>query len=306
MGIVVFGSINMDLTTYAPRLPRPGETLFGHSFITVPGGKGSNQAVAAARLGAPTRFIGRIGDDAFGREVLPTVQQQGVDVSGVMVDKDHATALAVISVDDQAENAIIVISGANMALDQTDVARCLPALDTAQVLLLQLEVPLEASMAVARAARERGVTVVLDPAPARPLPDEVFSLVDILTPNEVETEAQVGFLPNTPEDAARAASVLRARGAKAVIVKLGARGVYYESSSGSGFIPPFQVKAVDSVAAGDAFNGGLAVALYEGKPLPEAVRWGAAAGALAVTRPGAMPSMPYREELERLLKEGTA
>lgn len=300
--VLVFGSISLDLTTYAPRLPAVGETLFGHAFVTSPGGKGSNQAVAAARLGAPTAFVGRVGDDAFGEEVLPTVAAQGVDMSGVRIDPDHATALAVISVDDRADNAITVISGVNMQLDETDVQRALPLLGDARVLLLQLEVPLAASLSLARAARAQGVTVILDPAPAAELPADAYSLIDIITPNEVETAALVGSQPATPEDAARAADQLRARGVQTAIVKLGAKGAYYSGPQGSGFVPPFEVRSVDTVAAGDAFNGGLAVALAEGRPLADAVRFAAAAGALATTRQGAMIAMPYREETDALLR----
>ena len=186
MSIIVFGSINMDLTAYTPRLPQPGETLFGHSFITVPGGKGANQAVAAARLGAPTMMTGRVGDDGFGEEVLRAITAEGVDMQAVAVDAEHDTALAVIAVDDNAQNAIIVISGANMALDDSDVQRCLPDLDQARVLLLQLEVPLEANLAVARAAQDRNVKVILDPAPAADLPMEMYALADVITPNEIE------------------------------------------------------------------------------------------------------------------------
>ncbi len=304
MSVVVFGSLNVDLTTYVPRLPGPGETLLGHSFLTAPGGKGANQAVAAARLGVPTRLFGRIGDDAFGREALSHIQQYGVDVAGVRVDERHATGLAVISVDDRAENAIVVISGANMALDETDAARCMSALDQARVLLLQLETPLTASLAAARAARQRGVTVVLDPAPARELPAEVFPLIDIITPNEVEAQALLGFAAGSPDDAARAAAELRARGTRSAIIKLGARGAFYDAPEGRGLMPPFSVTPVDTVAAGDAFNGGLAAALAEGRGFVDAVRWGAAAGALSVTRRGAIPSLPARPELDRLLRDG--
>lgn len=306
MSVVIFGSINMDLTTYVPRLPDVGETLFGHSFITVPGGKGCNQAVAAARLGADAHFIGRIGADAFGPEVLATVGEEGVDLGGVAIDEEHDTGLAVIAVDDDADNTIIVISGANYALDESDVDRCRKMLGGAQVLMLQLEVPLEATLSAARAAHEQGVTVVFDPAPATDLPDEAYTLADVMTPNEVETEMLVGIRPTNADEAAQAASILRERGVRTAIIKLGVKGVYYEGPDESGFVPAFHVDAVDSVAAGDAFNGGLAVALAEGRPLAEAVRWGAAAGALAATRPGAMPSMPHRDELEALLKENPA
>ncbi len=306
MTLVVFGSINLDLTAYAPRLPRPGETLLGRSFLTVTGGKGANQAAAAARLGAVTRMIGRVGDDAFGREALAALAAEGIDMAGVAVDSAQRTGLGVICVDDAAENAIIVISGANMALGEPDVARCTQALADARALLLQLEVPLAANLAAARAAHERGVTVILDPAPApaQPLPADLYPLIDVITPNEVEAEALTGIRPETPEEAARAAADLRARGARAAVIKLGARGAVFAGEAGAGFVPPFPVQAVDSVAAGDAFNGALAAALAAGFPLPEAVRRGAAAGAIAVTRPGALPSMPHRAELDDLLTHG--
>ncbi len=304
MSIVVFGSINLDLTTYVPHLPALGETLRGHSFITVPGGKGANQAVAAARLGAPTKFFGRMGNDAFGREVMPIVQKEGIDMSGIQIDEEHGTGLAVISVDDQADNSIILVSGANMALDENDAERCINELDKARVLMLQLEVPLEASLSVARAAHKRGVLVVWDPAPALELPAEAYQLTDYMTPNEVEAGMLVGFQPKSPEEAKRASGILRERGVRVAIIKLGALGAYFESAEESGFMPSFIVNSIDTVAAGDSFNGGLAVALLEGKLLKEAVRWGSAAGAIATTKAGAMPSMPYRHELETLLKEG--
>lgn len=303
MAVVVLGSISMDLTTYVPRLPVPGETLFGSSFITVPGGKGFNQAVAAGRLGAATHFIGRIGDDAFGAGVMDLVAEEPVDISGILVDPNSGTGLAVISVDEQAENAIIVISGANMVHDASEVARCREALQTARVLMLQMESPLETSLAAAKAARELGATVIFDPAPAKPLPREAYQLCNVMTPNELETEVLVGFRPTNKDEAAKAADILLERGVETAVIKLGSQGVYYQSATESGFVEPFTVKSIDTVAAGDAFNGGLAVALSEGKPLAEAIRWGAAAGALATTKPGASSSMPTRTELETLLKK---
>jgi ribokinase len=303
MRVVVFGSINMDLTTYVPRLPAPGETLFGSSFITVPGGKGFNQAVAAGRLGAETRFIGRIGADPFGQSVRQMIAGEPIDIAGLVSDADHGTGLAVISVDEQAENAIIVISGANMAIDETDVARCRRALQGAGVLLLQLETPLAASLAAAAAAREAGATVIFDPAPARVLPAEVFQYCDVITPNETETEVLVGFRPANAAEAAQAAQKLHAQGIAKAVIKLGAQGVYFSDPATSGFVEPFAVDAVDTVAAGDAFNGGLAAGLAEGRPFPEAIRWGAAAGALATTKSGASAAMPTRAELMRLVKD---
>jgi ribokinase len=304
MAIVVFGSINMDLTTYVPHLPRPGETLRGESFITVPGGKGANQAVAAARLGGTVSLVGRVGADDFGRDHLRTMEGEGVDTSGVLVDQDHSTGLAVISVDSLGENAIIVISGANMAIEARDVHRCEPLLEGASVLLLQLEVPLPAVFAALRAARERGVRTVLDPAPATPLPEEIFPLIDVITPNEIEVDPLVGF-PATEEGApARAAERLRALGVGSAVIKLGGRGAFLDGEGAQTLVPAFPVNPIDTVAAGDAFNGALAVALDEGLRLKQAVVWGAAAGALATTRQGALPSLPHREDLERMLNEG--
>lgn len=303
MSILVFGSINMDITTYVPKLPRPGETLRGYSYITVPGGKGNNQAVACARLGAKTRFVGRAGDDAFGPGVLDLIAKENVDTSQILLDPEHGTGLATISVDDNAENAIIVIAGANIAIDDTDVERAIACMDDAKVLLLQLEVTLEPNFRVAREAKQRGLSVILDPAPTYPIPDEVFPYIDFITPNEVETEGIVGFKPSTPEEAAKAAQLLRQKGVKTAVIKMGSQGAYYDSPEGTGFVKAFKVNPVDTVAAGDAFNGGLGVAVSEGKSVAEAVRWGAAAGAIATTRKGALPAMPYRDELEKLLKE---
>jgi len=303
MKILVFGSINMDLTTYSDTLPRPGETLQGNSYLTVPGGKGNNQAVACARLGADTMMIGRVGDDAFGKEILEIVKKDKLDVSQVTADPNARTGLGVINVDKTAENTIIVIPGANLTIDSSDVARAKKNMDNMDVLMLQLEVTLDATYEVARIAKEKGVKVVFDPAPARPLPDEIFKLMDFATPNEMETEQLVGIKPTNPEEAAKAAKILREKGIGCAIIKLGAQGAYYDGPDGSGFVPAFKVNAIDTVAAGDAFNAGFSVAIAEGKSTAEAVRWGAAAGAIATTRKGALPAMPYRDELEKLLKE---
>jgi ribokinase len=303
MDVLVFGSISMDLTTYVPKLPRLGETLRGSAYITVPGGKGDNQAVAAARIGAKTAFIGRVGDDQFGEEVIRIVGAERVDVSGLIKDPDHDTGLAVISVDDHADNAIIIISGANMAMDESDIRRAEITMEAVKVVLLQLEIPAAISIAAAKKAKEKGALVVFDPAPAAQLPDDAFQFFDFITPNEIETEALVGFYPTDRQKAAAAAKLLRERGARTAIIKMGAQGVYFEGPDQSGFIPAFRVEAIDTVAAGDAFNGGLAAALVEGLPLAEAVRWAAAAGAIATTKKGAMPAMPFRAEVLALLEK---
>ncbi len=304
MSIVVFGSINMDLVARTARLPAPGETVAGSAFTTVPGGKGANQAVACARLGAPTLMVGRVGDDPFGVELRAALRSAGVDDSGVAVTTG-ASGIAQIAVDGTGQNTIIVVPGANGAVGAEDVARLDAALPGAKALLLQLEVPLHAVAEAARAARHHGVPVILDPAPAPStgLPDALYRLADILTPNESEAEALVGFALESDEDMRRAAERLRARSGGAVLLKRGARGGLLLDDSGELWLPPFHVTVVDTVAAGDACNAGLAVALAEGRPLAEAARWGMAAGAVAVTRPGAQAAMPTREELLALLGE---
>ncbi|MCP4517452.1 MAG: ribokinase [Delftia sp.] len=297
MSIVVFGSINMDLVARAPRLPAPGETLIGHSFQTFPGGKGANQAVACARLGASARMVGRVGGDVFGAALREQLRAEGVDDELVAVDESAASGVALIAVDDQAENNIIVVPGANGQVGPADLARLETALAEARVLLLQLEIPMEMVVAAASLARQRGVTVMLDPAPAQTLPAELYSLVDILTPNTTEAAALVGSPVQDVDDARRAASALRERGARRVIVKMGSLGVV----AGGSLHPAIAVTAVDSVAAGDAFNGALAVALSEGLTFEQALRWGLAGGALAVTKHGAQTSMPDRASLLALL-----
>jgi len=291
LAIVVFGSINMDLVARVSRLPAPGETLTGHSFFTAPGGKGANQAVACARLGAATRMIGRVGDDAFGGMLRESLQGYAVDTSGVAIQPGVPSGVAVITVDDAAENVIIVVPGANGEVGREDLDRLEAALDGARVLLLQLEVPLDAVVAAAEMGRRRGVTVILDPAPAQPLPEALYAAVDILTPNESEAAALVGFPLDDPDAIARASQTLLNRGARSVIVKLGSKGVFWSNGAEGAHFPTFPVAAVDSVGAGDAFNGGLAVGLCEGLDMAAAIRWGLAAGALSVTKSGAQPSL---------------
>jgi len=302
VAVVVFGSINMDLVVRTPRLPTPGETLTGHTFFTAPGGKGANQAVACARLGAPTRMVGRVGDDLFGEQLRASLRSFGVQDDGVLTTPGPS-GVALIAVDDTAENTIVIVPGANGAVSIADIPRLERALDGARALLLQLEVPIETVVAAARAAHTRGVTVILDPAPALPLPDELYALADIITPNEHEATTLTGIAVHDDQGAIAAARALIARGARRVALKLGARGALTADAEGEQFWSPFTVTPVDTVAAGDAFNGGLAVALSEGRSFNEAIRWGLAAGALSVTRHGAQPSMPERNEVLTLLAQ---
>jgi ribokinase len=301
MAVLVFGSINMDLVVRTPRLPRPGETLTGQDFFTAPGGKGANQAVASARLGPPTSIVGRVGEDVFGEALRASLSDSGVSAAAVAACAGPS-GVAVIAVDDAAENTIVVVPGANGLVGAEDVARLEALLEGARVLLLQLEVPLEAVLAAALAARARGTTVVLDPAPVQPLSPALYTAIDIITPNESEAAALVGFALASEADIARAAQELVARGAGQAIIKLGGRGAYWSDGRSGRLVPAFPVTPVDTVAAGDAFNGALSAALSEGRSIDEALRWGMAAGAIAVTRPGAQQAMPTRAELLAFLE----
>jgi ribokinase len=302
--VIVFGSINMDLVTKTPRLPIAGETLQGYEFFTAPGGKGANQAVAAARLGISTQMVGRLGNDDFGHQLLASLQAAGVHTEGVLVDEAVSSGVAVIAVDDAGENNIIIVAGANGRMNQQDVERLTDLLPSAAALLLQFEIPLPAVLAAAQAAKQAGVLVILDPAPAQAdIPPELYPLVDIITPNEIEASQLVGFPVDEPEAAAKASVELRQRGIATVIVKLGAQGAFCATGEETFFVPAFSVQAVDTVAAGDAFNGGLAAALAEGLPLREAIAWGVAAGAISATKAGAQPSLPDRKTFDAFLKE---
>ncbi|MBE9067511.1 ribokinase [Leptolyngbya cf. ectocarpi LEGE 11479] len=303
MAVIVFGSLNMDLMAQVPRLPQAGETVLGTGFTTVPGGKGANQAVAAARLGVPTIMVGRVGDDSFGPLLCDSLRTVGVTTDGVLAGSGPS-GVALISVDELGENQIVVVPGANGKVDTTDVER-LPldnALSEPSILLMQFEIPLEAVMAAAAQAHGADVCVIVDPAPAHPkLPSEFYRLVDILTPNQTEASQLTGLKVSSVTTAMEAAQVLRQRGTSTVIVKLGSQGAVVVSNSEVFHVPAFEVEAVDTVAAGDAFNGGLAVALWEGKSLREAVEWASAVAALSVMKSGAQPSMPPREAVETFL-----
>ena len=300
-GVVVLGGINMDLVTMSVRFPQPGETIVGSRFLTYPGGKGANQAVAAARMGAATAMVGRVGDDVFGPQLLQTLSASGVNVDGVAVAQDTTSGIAVINIDESAQNQIIQILGANDTCGGAEATQVRQALAHATILLLQLEVSVDLSLQAAKEAFEQGKTVILDPGPVRPIPQEFFPFCTVITPNETEAQALVGFPVVDRTSAAQAAEQLLAKGVGVAVVKLGAQGVYFATANGGDFVTPFQVDAIDSVAAGDAFNGALAVSLARGATLEQSVRMAAAAGALAVTKSGAQDSMPYRKEVEELL-----
>lgn len=303
MSIAVFGSINMDVTAYMRRLPKPGETLHGHDYTLGLGGKGANQAVAARKLGSKVNFICRLGADDFGRAAERELALQGVYLSLVGKDPQGATGIAIIKVAEGGENVITVVGGSNLSMDASDVARAAPVLERAKVLLLQLEVPLAASLAAAAIVKAHGGSVILDPAPAPEggLPKDVLAAVDILTPNEHEAGLILGWKPETPEQGLKAARELRACGVASAVVKLGARGLAVAAPGLEAIIPAFTVAAIDTVGAGDCFNGGLAHALESGKPLVDALRFAAACGALSTTKKGASASAPTSAEVEALL-----
>lgn len=297
--LIVVGSLNMDLVVRAPRHPRPGETLIGSQFQTFPGGKGANQAVAAARLGAKVRMIGRVGQDAFGDALLQTARQDGVDTTFIRRDPNAATGVALITLDQAGQNTIVVASGANMQVSAQDIEQAAAAFEGASLLLMQLECPLEAVEAAAELAQRYGIPVVLNPAPARPLPQSLLARVDYLLPNQHELQ----LLAEGEADYATAATRLISNGVRNLVVTLGEEGALLVTPQSQESLPAFKVPVVDTVAAGDAFAAAFCVALAEGKSLRDAVLWGNAAGAIAVTRPGAQPSMPNREELIQFLKE---
>ncbi|MGB3138294.1 MAG: ribokinase [Nodosilinea sp.] len=300
--IHVFGSLNMDLVCRTPHLPQPGETVLGNRFETLPGGKGANQAVAAAQLGAATALVGRVGADDFGQQLLQGLQNAGVDAGGVVIDATVSTGIAAIAVDSAGQNTIVVIPGANDRVDDHDVDRLVARLRSGEILLLQQEVPLPAVMAAAKAAKAHGATVIVDPAPARTnLPAEFFDPIDILTPNHIEASQITGLNVTDLETAAIAARRLVERGVMAAIVTLGDRGAVVATKDRSFHQPALPVAAVDTVAAGDAFNGGLAVALAEAMTLEAAVQFACAVAAAAVAEPGAQASMPERSRVEALL-----
>ncbi|MEI6046277.1 MAG: ribokinase [Chloroflexota bacterium] len=297
MSVLVFGSLNMDLVVLTPRSPLAGETLIGHTFFTTPGGKGANQAVAAARLGASTAMVGRVGADLFGSTLLQQLSITGVKVEGVITDSEQLSGVALITLDDMAQNRIIVVPGANGAIGSEDLTRLSSLLTESTVLLLQLEIPLEVVTAAAQLAVRQGLKVILDPAPALPLPPELYQATTILTPNETEAAVLVGFPLSSDEAIIAAAKELHQRGAGTVIIKLGSRGIYWTDGLKREFRSALPVRAIDTVGAGDAFNGALAVALAEGKDLNEALNWGLVAGSLATTKTGAQAAMPEREAL---------
>jgi len=297
--ILVVGSLNADLVVQVPRFPQPGETISGSDLQIIPGGKGANQAVAAARQGSSVSMLGRVGNDSFGPELIHNLKQNNVETSHVQIDSESATGTAIIAVDANGQNNIVLSPGGNGQVRPTDVANV--SFSDYKLLLLQLEIPIEAVTSAAQRARESGLRVLLNPAPARSLPEELISLSDFILPNETELSLLTNQSVHDTSSAEKAARTLLAGGAQNVIVTLGANGALIVNQAITKHIPSFDVQVVDTTAAGDAFIGGFASALLSNKSLEEAVRYGCACGALATTKFGAQPSLPTREDVERFI-----
>ncbi len=303
--IVVVGSVNLDLVSSVERIPAPGETISGDRFQIFHGGKGANQAVAIARLGYPVSMVARVGDDPFGRRLREGLRSAGVDIRQVTTAKATSSGVALICADQQGQNSIVVVPGANGKLIPADLDKAAPLLRYAGMILTQLEIPFETIEHLAALAERFAVPLMLDPAPARKLPDQLLCQVTYLTPNETETGiiCDVGAGEVNPSTAPGIARQLIGRGVRHVLIKMGSQGAYVATAQSDGvLLPPFKVQVVDSTAAGDAFNGGLAVALMRGLGFVSAARFATAVAALSVTRMGAQPSMPAAREVNRFAR----
>ncbi|ARU95830.1 ribokinase [Tatumella citrea] len=300
--LVVLGSINVDHIVNLVQFPRPGETVTGKQYQVAFGGKGANQAVAAGRSGADISFIACVGQDDMGERIRQQLADDRIDVTPLTSIEGESTGVALIFVNGEGENSIGIYSGANAALTPERVKQQRQVISGADALLMQLESPLDSVLAAAHIAREDQTQVILNPAPATVLSDELLSLVDIITPNETEAQILTGVVVKTDEDAAKAAKVLHEKGIGCVLITLGQRGVWLSEQGKGQRIPGFRVQAVDTIAAGDTFNGALITALLENKTMDESVRFAHAAAAIAVTRHGAQPSVPWREEIDSFLQ----
>ena len=302
MKLAVIGSANTDLTVSASQLPRPGETVSSGEFRVPYGGKGANQAVAALRAGCPTTLLTKIGRDPYGDLLYEHLAQSGLDPAGLLRDTETPAGVALIALDREGNNQIVVAPGSNHRLTPQDLEASEHFWGDVDLLLLQMEIPQETVECALKLAKRRRMTTILNPAPVAPLGPEIYSYVDILTPNEREASDLTEVEVRTVDDARRAAENLRSRGCSTVIITLGKDGALLSSQAGEEHFPAFPVRSIDSVAAGDAFNGALAAALSFGSTLPEAIRFGNGAGALSITRRGAQESLPERDEIEDLLR----
>ena len=298
--ILVFGSINVDLVTKVNNLPAQGETVFAETFLTENGGKGANQAVSAARLGAKVSMIGRVGSDGFGRQVLRNLESESINTEMVTEDSDTNTGIALITIDSQSQNTIVVSSGANMTCGVTELRYLEASLAKTDCLILQNEVPYVVNLKAARLARGKGVQVVWDPAPFVTDTEELINNVDYLTPNQNEAQLLAKCEITDERSIHKALQRIKKLSDAVCLITMGEDGVFFLSGSELSHVPSYEVESVDSVAAGDAFAGGFATALSEGKSLPVAIKRGCASGALATTKIGAQAAMPFRKEVDHL------
>lgn len=296
--IVVVGSSNTDMVIKAGHLPAPGETILGGTFLMNPGGKGANQAVAAARLGGKVQFVAKTGNDIFGRQSLQLFQEEGIDTTHIFADPKNPSGVALITVDAHGENCIVVASGANATLGPSDLQKAREAISSSSILLLQLEIPVEAVEFSVQLVAQSGGRIVLNPAPARPLPDSLLSRISIITPNKKEAEMLTDIVITGDDTAKQAAIRLAEKGISTVIITLGPRGALVYHEQRFTMVPAPEVQAVDTTAAGDVFNGALVVALAEGFEMIAAVAFACQAAAISVTRMGAQSSAPFRKELD--------
>lgn len=304
--IIVVGSTNTDMVIRADRIPRPGETILGGSFFLNPGGKGANQAVAAARAGGTVVLVAKKGNDLFGDEAALHFRNENIGTDYLFTDPAQPSGVALITVDARGENSIVVAQGANATLSAADVDEAAHIIVPGSTVLLQLEVPLPTVVHAAMLAMEKGATVVLNPAPACALPDALYRSIHIITPNETEAELLTGIAVADEASAARAAAVLQQKGVGVVIITMGARGAYMCSGQQQLLVPAPTVDAIDTTAAGDVFNGALVVALSEGRTLHDAVAFACGAAAMSVTRMGAQASAPYRHEVDAFVQQVVA
>jgi ribokinase len=304
MKIAVVGSLNMDLVVKIPRIPSPGETLLGGEFKTHPGGKGANQAVAAARMGGDVYMVGCTGDDAFGRELRSTLEKDGINTSCVFIQPETATGVALIQVDDQGRNSIAVAPGANYRLTVSDIQNAFEKIGRFDILVVQFEIPMETVYSAIRLGAQMGAKIIVNPAPAQSLPPDILALVDYLIPNEFELAILLHKSGMTEQEIHENIGQIQAFGCKNCIVTLGKNGSLAVDQTGHEWhIPAYTVQAVDSTAAGDCFVGALAVGLSEGKPLDESIKFASAAASISVTREGAQPSIPSRDEVQKFIYE---
>jgi ribokinase len=296
--IVIIGSSNTDMVVRSAHLPQPGETILGGTFFMNPGGKGANQAVAAARLGGNVSLVAKVGNDIFGRQAVKLFVEEGIDTAAILVDKVLPSGVALITVDDKAENCIVVAPGSNAALAPADVKQYQQKIETASIVLMQLEIPVETVTYAANTAYNKKLKVILNPAPACTLPDDLLKHISIITPNEKEAAMLTGIPVTDIPTAEEAALCLHEKGIETVIITMGAKGALVFHQNEFTLTEAPVVKAVDTTAAGDVFNGALAVALSEGKSMKDAASFACRAASIAVTRLGAQASAPYRKELE--------